>query len=124
MQEKTWSKKPGFKVCPSYAEFGVFTGVPSLSPSRPQSGSAGVVEHPLASALETSNGWSAYHGSRGNIYLMFGTRESDSLDGDGQRQTNMAKAVVYQLSGGMLEYSGILVRIVTDPPPPSSPTQT
>ena len=120
MQEKTWSKKPGFKVCPSYAEFGVFTGVPSVSPSRPQSGSASVAEHPLASALETSNGWSAYHGSRGNIYLVFGTRESEF----GWRRTNMAKVVVYQLSGGMLEYSGILVRIVTDPPPPSSPTQT
>lgn len=79
--------KPGFKVARenleqkawvrgllSYADIGVFTGDPSLSPSMLQSGSAGVAEHPLASGLETGNGWSAHHGSRGNIYLVFRTR--------------------------------------------------
>lgn len=51
--------------------------VHSLSPSKPQSGSAGVVEHPLATALETGSGWSAHHDRQGSTYLVFRTRHSN-----------------------------------------------
>ena len=49
----------------------------SLSPSMPQSGSAGAVERPLASGLETGSGWSAHHDRQGSTYLVFRTRQSN-----------------------------------------------